>query len=126
MKPETEEWIAKAEGDLSVALRESRAVSPVWDVICFLSQQCAEKYLKAFLEENNIPFAKTHDLVVLLNASGGLLSELHSYSPQLAYLSALGISARYPGVQASQQVARDALEISEEVRNIIRDKLGLS
>ena len=50
MKPETTEWIDKAEGDWSVAQREMRTANPVWNVVSFLAQQCAEKYLKAFLE----------------------------------------------------------------------------
>lgn len=44
MKPETVEWINKAEGDWAVAQREMQAPDPVWNVICFLAQQCAEKY----------------------------------------------------------------------------------
>lgn len=58
MKPETTEWIDKAEGDWSVAQREMRTANPVWNVVSFLAQQCAEKYLKAFLEEHNIAFGK--------------------------------------------------------------------
>jgi|SRR5579884_555924 len=53
MKPETLEWVEKAEGDLKVARREMEAGDPVWNVVCFLAQQCGEKYLKAFLEELN-------------------------------------------------------------------------
>ncbi len=48
MKPETTEWIDKAEGDWAVAQREMRTANPVWNVVSFLAQQCAEKYLKAF------------------------------------------------------------------------------
>lgn len=45
MKPETTEWIEKAEGDWTVAQREMRTANPVWNVVSFLAQQCAEKYL---------------------------------------------------------------------------------
>lgn len=51
MKQRTIEWIEKAEGDISIAMREMAASEPVWDGICFHAQQCAEKYLKALLEE---------------------------------------------------------------------------
>ena len=60
MKPETAEWIDKAEGDWKVAQREMQAPDPVWNVVCFLAEQCAEKYLKGFLEEQNIAFQKIH------------------------------------------------------------------
>ncbi len=67
MKPITTEWIAKAEGDFATAQRELGATDhPNYDAVCFHAQQCAEKYLKAFLQEANIPFPKTHDLADLL------------------------------------------------------------
>lgn len=125
MKPETAEWFDKAEGDWKVAQREMQAPDPVWNVVCFLAEQCAEKYLKGFLEEHNIAFQKIHDLVVLLNASPGLLPALAPLKSQLAYLSTFGIAARYPGVQADQYAAESAMRIGEEVRTAVRVSLGL-
>jgi HEPN domain-containing protein len=125
MKPETLEWIDKAEGDWKVAQREVRAADPVWNVASFLAQQCAEKYLKAFLEEQNIAFGKTHDLVVLLNSSGGLLLELNSQRQSLAHLSTFGIATRYPGAQADRQAAEDSMKTAESVRTVVRAKLQL-
>jgi len=49
MNPIVQEWIDKAEGDWNTARREYRVrKSPNYDAVCFHSQQCAEKYLKAF------------------------------------------------------------------------------
>jgi HEPN domain-containing protein len=43
MKPETLEWIAKAEGDLGTASREVAVVdAPNFDAVCFHSQQSVE------------------------------------------------------------------------------------
>ena len=126
MKPETQEWIDKAEGDRKVARREIQTADPVWNVVCFLAQQCAEKYLKGFLEEHNIAFQKTHDLLVLLNSGGKLLSELESTRPQLAHLSTFGIATRYPGTQADEEAAEDAIQTTEAVRTVVRTKLGIS
>jgi HEPN domain-containing protein len=125
MKPETMEWIDKAEGDWKVAQREMRAADPVWNVASFLAQQCAEKYLKAFLEEHNITFGKTHDLVVLLNSSGGLLPELNSQRQSLAHLSTFGIATRYPGAQADRRATEDSMKTAENVRPVVRVKLQL-
>lgn len=125
MKPETMEWIDKAEGDWKVAQREMRAADPVWNVASFLAQQCAEKYLKAFLEEHNITFGKTHDLVVLLNSSGGLLPELNSQRQSLAHLSTFGIATRYPGAQADRRATEDSMKTAENVRTVVRAKLQL-
>ena len=125
MKPETTDWIDKAEGDWAVAQREMRTANPVWNVVSFLAQQCAEKYLKAFLEEHNIAFAKIHDLVVLLNSTGGLLPELNSQRQSLAHLSTFGIATRYPGAQADRQAAEDSMKTAESVRSVVQAKLQL-
>jgi HEPN domain-containing protein len=125
MKPETQEWIEKAEGDLKVARREMQTADPVYEAVCFHAQQCAEKYLKAVLEERNVAFPKIHDLVALLNSCGGMLAGLNSLKPQLAHLSIFGIASRYPGVTANQQAANDAVKIAEDVRTVARGELGL-
>ncbi|MEK6321347.1 MAG: HEPN domain-containing protein [Acidobacteriota bacterium] len=43
------------------------ARNPIYDSACFRSQQCAEKYLKARLQEASIASGKTHDLLKLLS-----------------------------------------------------------
>lgn len=59
MQPLTIEWIRKADGDMATAKRELRARStPNYDAVCFHAQQCAEKHLKALLQEEAIPFGK--------------------------------------------------------------------
>ncbi len=125
MKQRTTEWINKAEGDWRMAQREIQVADPVWDGICFHAQQCAEKYIKAFLEEHMTAFQKTHDLVELVDLGSGLLPELDPLRPQLAHLSTFGIATRYPGAQADRQAADEALRIAEEVRTVVRAKLGL-
>jgi HEPN domain-containing protein len=68
MKPITEEWVAKAEGDFATAQRENEVQEcPNYDAVCFHSQQCIEKYFKACLQESAIAFGKTHDLTTLLD-----------------------------------------------------------
>ncbi len=50
MNPPVHDWIEKAEGDFHAAERELRVrKNPAYHVSCFLSQQCVEKYIKAFL-----------------------------------------------------------------------------
>jgi HEPN domain-containing protein len=52
MNPITLEWVEKAEGDFAAAERElAVVVDPNYDAVCFHAQQCAEKYLKARLQE---------------------------------------------------------------------------
>jgi HEPN domain-containing protein len=61
MKNITKEWIFFAENDIKTAdsiINEARLTGQ----IVFHSQQAIEKYLKAYLTENNINFPKIHDL----------------------------------------------------------------
>jgi hypothetical protein len=57
MKAITAEWVAKAEDDFALLVRESRVRKhPAHDAICFHAQQCAEKYLKARLSAFAVAF----------------------------------------------------------------------
>jgi len=68
MKPKTTEWIAKAEADLATARREAGVIeSANYGAVCFHSQQCAEKYLKAILVDNAVKFSRIHYLEILVN-----------------------------------------------------------
>lgn len=125
MKPETQEWVEKAEDDWGMAQWLTQAPTPYWDGVCFHAQQCAEKYLKAFLEEKSILFPKTHKLVELLDLSGGLLPELDPLRPDLARLTHYAVIPRYRGFRANQQTAEEMIKIAEQVRAAMRKKLGL-
>jgi HEPN domain-containing protein len=75
----TAEWVAKAEDDLAAAgLLLRGGEHPLPDLSCFHSQQCAEKYLKAFLQEQRVRFERTHDLVALLNLCSTVDDELET------------------------------------------------
>jgi len=62
MKEVTQEWINKAEEDYIIAIREFKTETVIYNAHGFHCQQCVEKYLKAYLQEINIEFEKTHDL----------------------------------------------------------------
>jgi HEPN domain-containing protein len=123
MQPLTTEWIQKADGDLATARRELRArTAPNYDAVCFHSQQCAEKYLKALLQEAEISFGKTHNLSLLLD----LLKERHPglelLRPTVSILNAYAVEYRYPGESADKEVARQSVKLVEEVKQVV---LGL-
>src|SRR5215208_4501785 len=61
------EWISKAEGDFVTAGRELRArKSPNYDAVCFHTQQCAEKYLKAVIQAEGQHIPKIPNLIELM------------------------------------------------------------
>jgi len=126
MNPITLEWIAKAEGDFATAEREIKATDrPNYDAVCFHTQQCAEKYLKAFLQEAGISFPRIHDLANLLALALTIQPAWISMTTDLNTLSSFAVEYRYPGETADLDEAREALEKCENVRKTIRQALGL-
>jgi len=125
MKKITEEWIAKAEKDYLVAIRELKADPPVTEAVCFHAQQCIEKYLKAILQENEVEFEKVHDLDILLNQCVGFTPELERFRDELVKLSTYAVDVRYPGFDVSKEEADECVEIMEKLRKVIRDYFGL-
>lgn len=126
MKPITAEWVAKAEGDFAMMQRECQvSENPSYDGICFHTQQCAEKYLKARLCEAHISFGKIHDLVALLEQVLGLEPQWEKFREDLAYLSDFAVSFRYPGESADAESAHEARRRCSEFRKTARNALGL-
>ena len=124
MKPATQEWIEKAEGDYRTALRERRVRRrPNHDAVCFHAQQCIEKYLKALLTEHETPFPKIHDLVKLGEMCFQIIPELKSMEADLDLLSRYAVAFRYPGAIATQEEARAAISAMEKVRKLISTSL---
>ncbi len=117
MRPETFEWIAKAEADFASMLREASVTnSPNHDLVCFLAQQSAEKYFKALLCESNVSFPKTHDL----NKLAALLPAGRHCAPEfadgIARLDRYSVEFRYPGSSATHDLAAEAAGDARELR----------
>jgi HEPN domain-containing protein len=126
MKPITLEWIEKAEGDWTSAQREYRARQrPNYDAACFHAQQCAEKYLKARLEEAGIAFSRTHNLTSLLTLALAGEPTWTVLQPHLTALNIYAVAFRYPGSSATKSNAANALKAGREVRRIVRQSFDL-
>jgi len=126
MKKLTHEWIAKAEGDFRTACREWRArKEPNYDALCFHTQQCVEKYLKARLQEADIPFEKTHNLSVLVDLVLPCEPLWEAWRADLLVLTQFAVTFRYPGETADKEAARQAMIICRRIRKGIRATLGL-
>ena len=126
MLPITQEWVAKAEGDWGSAGRDYRArTSPNFDGACYHAQQCAEKYLKARLQEAVIPFPRTHDLEDLLTLVLPVEPGWTGLRLALRRLTTYATMYRYPGRTATKADAREAIKLCRSVREAARRSLGL-
>lgn len=122
----TAEWVLKAEQDFSSAdiLLHAGEV-PIPDTACFHCQQCAEKYLKAFLQEHQIEFDRRHDLLPLLDLCATLDSDFSGIKSDLQTLDRYAVIVRYPGISLDVDTAESALDSAERVRKFIKKKLNL-
>ncbi|UCG46442.1 MAG: HEPN domain-containing protein [Phycisphaerales bacterium] len=116
------EWVTKAENDLKNAahtLKLGKACPT--DTVGFHAQQCAEKYLKAFLVYKGIDFTRTHEierLVALLPKDICLNLSIEEQRRLTGYAT----MTRYPGAYEpiSLAEARQSVRLARRVRRELR------
>jgi HEPN domain-containing protein len=120
------EWIARAEEEYIAAKRLIRArVRPTYGIVCFLSQQCIEKYLKALLTSAKVHFPKTHDLIRLLDLATQKTGSVELVRDLLKPLNDYAVDVRYPGDEPDRIEAKQAIQSMEEARKFLRERLKL-
>jgi HEPN domain-containing protein len=93
------------------------------DSAAFHCQQSIEKYLKALLQEADLPVPRIHELDELAKLIPQA-KELAKHRRVLKKLSRYAVTYRYVGKHASAPEARSALRLAERFRLQIRDLLG--
>jgi HEPN domain-containing protein len=119
------QWIDIAEEDFNLAkigLSISSGVS--YRIIAFHSQQCAEKYLKAFLVFHDVNFPYTHNITTLID----LCSKIDNSFEKLRkaeILTSYATANRYPGEfrKLRKQDALNSVKLAEIIRSKLRDTL---
>ena len=125
MNPLALEWIRKADGDYTVMLLNHESSAPVHDGICFHAQECIEKYLKAWLQEAEIPFSKTHNLRDLLGLIVPTIPAWDVWADDFAPFATHAVDFGYPGKSATTEDAQHAVRICTQVRQSVRERLHL-
>lgn len=120
-----EEWITKAEHDLGMAELAIANKPEYKDLICFHCQQCAEKYLKAYLIRLNISFRKSHSLNYLLDllAAGDNVPDGIYNAAEI--LEDYGVEIRYPGdwAQLNEEDIYEAYQAALKIKEFIKGKI---
>jgi len=129
MKRQTEDWILLAEKDLQAAEIILNSEFPLTNIVAFHCQQTIEKYLKAYLIENEIPILRTHDLIRL----NGMIKEINDLGideAKLMIINEVYIETRYPGElglmpggMPSKEQTEEFVEFAKEVKTIITNGL---
>ena len=125
MNPLTLESIEKAEEDYDMAALARQASRPFHDSICFHAQQCIEKYLKAWLQETDVPVPRTHDLEELLVLIEPTLPAWAQWQPDFKRITEYAANSRYSGDSATADDTEHAMRICDAVRQVVRTSLKL-
>ena len=117
-------WREKGDDDLRSARILLEADPPLTDIVCFHSQQAAEKYLKSFLVHHDVDPPYTHDLTTLSLCvqHDGSLDAFHE---EAAVLTSFAVHARYPTPEepTDLQMATSALQAADAICEAVRARL---
>ena len=124
------QWLKKAAEDLVVArlvLAEEHTAHA-----CFLSQQCIEKSLKAFLINRTNDYPRVHKLVDLLDKCEEQDPDFSQFLNECITVDQYYIPTRYPdgvpgslaGGNPSEEQAKEAISAAEKVLNFVARLLG--
>ncbi len=120
------QWTAKAEEDFRDAGTLFSQEPPSLGGTAFHSQQCAEKYLKAFLTAHQVEFPKTHSIKKLLGLVTPIDAGLARILADAHKLTPYGVDIRYPAdfPEMSLALAKGAFDLASKVRDAVRAALG--
>ena len=121
MKPMTRAWAVKAEANLATAQREAGIKDdPNFEAVCHHAKECALHYLRARLEEAEIPFPVTSHLVVLLELCLDLEPSWDYYRENLRFLTTSANQSMEPESRTNRKIAHQALEMAKVFRDEVR------
>ena len=127
MTPLTKRWLNRSAEDFRVMRREFRNTEdPAYTAICFHAQQCLEKVFKAFLQENQIDFPKTHNIRDLIHLALPIRPEWKVLIDSATLLNRYAVDSRYPDDDAYKEDAEEAVTICERLRRVVLDALEQS
>jgi HEPN domain-containing protein len=122
------QWIIKGDHDLGTAKITYLHIPEYLDTVTIHCQQAIEKYFKAYLIFQSIPFRFSHDLVYLLDLITQKDSDFESFYDIVAELQGYAVEIRYPNemVFLSNDKVEFAMEIARKVREFVSKKMDIS
>lgn len=120
------EWLTKGDDDYLNARSIITHRDGTPSGVCFLSEQMAEKYLKALLVYRKEPVPKIHDLLRLETILIKRIPDITTLHEYLATLNRYYIETRYPGdyPEFSWQDAQEAFDAANVIQQFVRGQLS--
>ncbi len=125
-KETVKKWITLAEDDWKVILNEFNSPEPVLRDICFHSQQCVEKLLKAYLIFHGKEIRKTHDIAELIEICKEVNPEFEELLKwDVDKLTKYAVEIRYPDDMyfPTFEEAEEARKLADKAKEFIIEKL---
>jgi HEPN domain-containing protein len=116
-----QQWLDKGKDELRSAEYLSTMHNPTPDeVICYLCQQAAEKYLKGFMFSHDIEPDKTHDLKDLLEICQKYNTDFSALSSQAYVLTRYAVLPRYPNeLDITTEDMKTALSHAKRIQEFV-------
>jgi HEPN domain-containing protein len=116
-----QQWLDKGKDDLRSAEYLSTMHNPTPDeIICYLCQQSAEKYLKGFIFSHDIEPEKTHDLSELLKICQNYNVDFSTLSSEIFILKRYAVMPRYPNeLEITSEDMRNALANAKIIQKFV-------
>jgi len=125
MNETVKEWLAKAEADFATARRELEVTDHTnYDAVCFHAEQGVEKLMKALLIQLGVTPPKTHRLLALDDLLRPVCPGWMVEKGDLQLLTRAAVDFRYPGETADFAEAKEVMDISLRLREMLLRLLG--
>ena len=120
-----DEWIAKAEEDLTFVKVTLEDNLEFYLQICFFLHQATEKILKAYILVNELGFEKIRDLIKLLKICAQKDQEFNNFFEGAKLLNPFYIGTRYPDfvITVNKSQAEEALKLTEQIIAFVKKKI---
>ncbi len=115
------DWLRRAGRDLAAARALAALSDPLLDAAIYHCQQAAEKALKGWLQLQDDPFPKTHDLEQLVGQAARLRAEFSEHLPAAAVLTPYASAFRYPGGAFEPMPSREEFDEALSHAQVIYD-----
>jgi HEPN domain-containing protein len=124
MREETRNWILQGDKDLGTAGFALNSVDGPLPVTTGLHcQKAAENYMKAYLQEKEVPFSRQNNLNSLFEHCVSFDASFEALRMEIEQLTGYSIASRYPKAKDSLEFRKDAVATTKRVKEFILKKL---
>ncbi len=104
------DWLTRACHDLQAAQILAASADPLLDTAIYHCQQAGEEAVKAWLQAQDNPFPKTHDIEDLVKQASNLNPDFEILEKPAAILTPYASAFRYPGGAEEPMPSREEFD----------------